>query len=104
MATNSFVLGEVYFRVTYPDPQMRYPTVESFVFLGKNLSDEDAGETWYFQPASDFGRYGSALDPGVQARPVVCAMAAEAVDMIDMDRLIETLQSCARRRNFRKAE
>jgi hypothetical protein len=46
-------LGELYFRVTYPDRRMWYPGIESFVFVGTNLLGEDMEDTWYFRPATD---------------------------------------------------
>jgi hypothetical protein len=54
-----FAVGEVYFRVTYPGASMRYPLIESLVFVGKNLSDEDIEDTWYFQFADSYTQSGS---------------------------------------------
>jgi hypothetical protein len=35
------VVGQVYFEVKYPERCRKCPFIESFVFRGKNLSDED---------------------------------------------------------------
>jgi hypothetical protein len=67
-----FVVGQVYFEVKYPERSMKYPLVESFVFLGKNLSDEDTEETWYFQYAQSFAKDGSVLTRGGGDRRVAC--------------------------------
>ena len=101
MTTNSFRPGEVYFRVTYADPEMWYPSIEAFVFLGENLSAEDVQDTWYFQPAGDFGKYGTAVAPQAKGRPVVCAGETEALEMLTMEGLMEALRTCARRRGGR---
>jgi len=100
---NSFTLGEVYFQVTYPDPDFLYPGIESFVYLGKNLSDEDVEDTWYFQPAGDYGRYGSALDPGASEQPVVCVNQSDATEMLDLPRLVSALQAAMTRRAMKPA-
>jgi len=58
----SFSVGEVHFRVTYPGPLTRYPLIESFVFVGKNLSDENIEDSWYFQFADLYAQYVSILE------------------------------------------
>jgi len=57
-----FAVGEVYFRVTYPGSSMKYPRIESFVFVGKNLSDENIEDSWYFQFADLYAQYVSILE------------------------------------------
>ena len=37
-----FVVGEVYYYVTYPDVEMPFPLIESYVVLGRNASDDYA--------------------------------------------------------------
>lgn len=98
LSTNTFVVGEVYYRVTYPDREMRLPGIESFVCVGSELSDQHSGDTWYFQPASDFGRFGSALAPGMRGRPVICVSHECLAEMLDIDRLLDELRGAARRR------
>jgi hypothetical protein len=100
MIKHSFEIGQVYFRVTYPDVKMLYPTIESFVYLGMNFSDEDVEDAWYFQPASDFGRNGSALN-GVE-RPVSCATIDELNDFESILQLTSTLRSAEERRDLHK--
>jgi hypothetical protein len=94
---NSYVIGQVYYRVTYPDVKMLYPCIESFVFLGMNLSDEDKEDIWYFQSVTDYALHGSALE-GVE-RPVSCAAMEELVDFSDVDQLRFKLADADTRRN-----
>jgi hypothetical protein len=100
MTVHSFEIGQVYFRVTYPDVKMLYPSIESFVYLGMNFSDEDLEDTWYFQAALDFGRNGSALK-GVE-RPVSCATVDELIDFESISQLTSTLRSAEKRRDLHK--
>lgn len=100
----TFAVGEVYFRITYPDRNFLYPGVESFVYLGKNLSDEDTEDTWYFQPATDYGRYGSAVAHGAVDRPVVCLGQSDISEMEGLPTLISEIQAAAARRAIRSSK
>jgi hypothetical protein len=91
-----FAIGEVYYRLTFPDKKMQYPIIESLVYLGKNLSDEDTTDTWYFQPASDFGRHGSALEG--EGRPVICVGHLELGDVLDSELLRLAIAEATARR------
>lgn len=90
----NFTAGCVYYRVTYLDAGMTRPVVQSFVFLGKNLSDEDAHEdAWYFQESSDFHKHGSALTAPTAGTPVACLTSdALSGDMFDVEQLRNELQ------------
>jgi|GEM_PF-2552242 len=97
-----FELGNLYFRVTYPDPEGLFPGVETFIFIGKNLSDEDIEDTWYFQPARDYFQYGSAVKNNGLA--VVCVDSSSASEMLDVSRLHDVLSDAADRlRNERSS-
>ena len=97
-----FIVGEVYFRVTYPGSSLKYPRVESFVFVGKNLSDEDTKDTWYFQFADSFANSGSILEKSGGDRRVACVSQDELHEMFDEDQLLEKLIA-ARKRRFPKS-
>jgi hypothetical protein len=100
MSEHSFEIGQVYFRVTYPDVKMLYPSIESFVYLGMNFSDENLENTLYFQAALDFGRNGSALK-GVE-RTVSCATVDELIDFESISQLTSTLRIAEKRRDLHK--
>lgn len=93
-----FVVGEVYFEVKYPDPSMKYPLIESFVFLGKNLSDEETEDTWYFQYADSFAKHGSVLTSRGGDRRVACLTERELGEMFDNEGLLKKLIAARDRR------
>ena len=99
MDDDRFTIGEVYFHITYSGRGMRYPLIESLVYLGKNLSDKDIDNTWYFQPSSDYGRHGSALDhDATLERPVYSFSEREIADILDIANLASELERAAVRR------
>jgi hypothetical protein len=84
--------GKVYFRVSYADISMRYPNIESFVYVGKNISDEDKEDAFYFQPARDFSKYGSIMNAGrTRTSPVVCVPENEMQEMMNIEELAAAL-------------
>jgi hypothetical protein len=90
--------GGVYFRLTYPDREMRYPQVESFVFVGKNLSDEDSEDTWYFQFSSDYARNGSTRKGAAERQRVTLATIRDLGDMLSLEDLVRELEAASMRR------
>lgn len=96
-----FEVGDVYFRVTYRDCGMLYPSIETFVFVGTNLSNEDSEETFYFQPAAEYAEHGSIEGSIGGPRHVVCLTKKDASTMLDGFQLTRILESCeaGRKRN-----
>jgi len=83
-----YVVGRVYYRVEYLDVRMKFPLVQSYVYIGFNLSDEDLNDTWYFQDVVSYHKNGSALEATEPGTPVVCLRVEELeCDMFDLDRL-----------------
>jgi hypothetical protein len=97
--SDQFIVGEVYFRVTYPGSSLNYPQIESLVFVGKNLSDEDTEDTWYFQFADSYAKSGSILAGSGGDRRVVCVNEAELPEMFNEEQLLEKLKAARRRRS-----
>jgi hypothetical protein len=97
---DSFTVGEVYFRVKYAEPARKYPLIESFVFVGRNLSDEDTEDTRYFQFGASFAKHGSILKSSGGDRRVACLTANELLgDMLDDRRLLKELSAARSRRH-----
>jgi hypothetical protein len=96
--TDQFVIGEVYFRITYPGPSLKYPQIESLVFVGKNLSDEDTEDTWYFQFADSYAKSGSILESPGGDRRVVCVERDGLHEIFNEDQLLEKLRAARQRR------
>jgi hypothetical protein len=97
--SDRFTVGELYFRVKYGEPAKQYPLIESFVYVGKNLSDEDTEDTWYFQFADSYGKHGSILEGSGGDRRVSCLFARDLGDMLDDKRLLVELGAARNRRS-----
>lgn len=82
-----FRSGEVYFRLTFPDVTMAYPKIETFVFVGKNLSDEDQEDIWYFQFADSYVKFGSILETAGGDRRVRLLKQPDLHEMLDQEGL-----------------
>jgi len=95
-----FSVGEVYFRIKYAEPLRKYPLIDSFVFVGKNLSDEDLEDTWYFQFADSFAKDGSILQGPGGDRRVSCLTFSEIEEMRDEKQLLAELSSARNRRLY----
>ena len=89
--------GDVYYRATYPDPTMFYPTLQAFVYVGKNLSDEDDGDTWYFQFADSYVRDGSIRESDSRNGRVSLASAKDLDEMLTVDEAVEELRRASDR-------
>lgn len=94
-----FIVGDVYFQVKYADSSRRFPLCESLVFVGKNLSDDDTEDIWYFQFANSCAKHGSILETTGGDRRVACLTASELGDMLDDRGLIAELSAARRRRS-----
>lgn len=102
-------IGEVYYRATYPDVGLLYPLIESFVYLGKNLAEDDVAEPegsddiHYFQPARNYATCGPVVSSSEYLPRVVCLPRKELDDdMFDMDELIREIGEAAERRKARR--
>ena len=98
MPTPTWPIGKVVFRVKYPDAAQRFPLVDTLVFIGRNLSDDDIGDTWYFQFAESYGKTGSALSSKGGDRRVVCVSTSELREMLDESGLAAEITAAASRR------
>jgi hypothetical protein len=93
-----FAIGEVYYCIKYAEAGRKYPLIDSFVYVGKNLSEEDTEGTWYFQFADSYVKDGSILTDGSRNRRVSCLAARELSDMLDERQLVEHLAAARQRR------
>ena len=95
---NKYITKEVYFRLSYDDSKLLYPSVKSFIYIGVNLSDEDDQETWYFQYADDYARYGSFLESKHSNCKVHCLTSSDP-PLLNSIELIKQLDMAETRRN-----
>jgi hypothetical protein len=90
--------GSVYFSVNYVDDEMLIPTVEPFVFVGRNLNSGDAGQV-YFQDVTSY-REGIRHDSdgsNDQAR-FWSGFEKETNHIFEYETALEELMRCALRR------
>jgi hypothetical protein len=95
---SNFIEGEVYFRLVYPDAGFLYPIIESFVYVGMNLSDEDKEDTWYFQFATDYAKHGSFLSSEHSGCKVSCVNSSGLPEIYNSTELKKQLDLAELRR------
>ena len=78
---------------------MLYPLIDSFVFIGTNLSDEDLDDSWYFQFADGYGKHGSVVETNLGDRKVLVLEKEQLEEMFNTESLVTALQSARWRRN-----
>jgi hypothetical protein len=93
----SYRAGECYYRLVYREGALLQPIVETFVFLGINLSD-DQEDTWYFQDPVSYDRSGPVTESGDEHAAVFSFKAHELENMLDLHTLTEQLIVALKRR------
>lgn len=94
----NFRTGESYFRLSFLDPAMTLPIVDTLVFIGMNLSGEDQSDAWYFQDAYSYNASGPAHESGAEDAQVFCYTQDEVSSVLDIAGLSREIQSVANRR------
>lgn len=97
-----FIKGHLYFMYAYDDENLRVPSIESLVFVGKNL-EKGEDETWYFQDALSYELLGSypEFTKNVNKKGNVTIHTFSDVDVHrikDLKGLMEELKECLLRR------
>ncbi len=90
--------GRVYFAVQFLDEQMLVPTVEPFVFLGKNLRTGDV-DRLYFQCFESYSR-GVRLEAATENDQYSFQITSERgiKHMFEYERALDVLMMCALKR------
>jgi len=91
--------GSAYFAVTYVDDDMLIPTMETLVFIGKNLEIDDVAEA-YFQEINSYRqgvRYGWDVKDGEAS--FYSGPENELHHIFDFDHALEELMKCSLRRS-----
>ena len=88
-----FKEGACYFLVGYYDEDFKLPSIETFIYLGKNLLGENAtNERWYFQQAESFARNGRVLPSAGRKNDDILATPPEHLkDFLDSAQLANLL-------------
>jgi hypothetical protein len=63
MTKDRFEVGHCYFLVGYYDPRFRFPYIQTFIYIGKNLDNPQrkTEDLWFFQEPQSFIERGPTL-------------------------------------------
>jgi hypothetical protein len=92
--------GAVYFSVNFADREMLIPTMEAFVYIGRDLELEDSGEL-YFQ---DIESYRKGIRYNLATEGDCAQFLLESEDnlhLLEYERALEILMRCSLRRRER---
>jgi hypothetical protein len=92
----NYRVGECYYRLHYREGALMYPIVDTFVFLGMNLSDDEE-ETWYFQDPVSYDRTGPVTESGDENASVFSFKAHELEAILGLHSLTEQLIAALKR-------
>ncbi len=94
--------GTVYFTVNYIDDDLLIPTVETIVFIGRDLQPGDSGRV-YFQDIDSYGR-GVRYESATAEDYVQFSTGSEneLSHIFEYDRALEELMKCSLRRRRAK--
>src|SRR5262245_41981010 len=92
--TPTFREGICYFLLGYHDEAFKFPSIESYVYLGKNLlGEKPSDERWYFLEAESFVREGKPTSLRNRSNDdIVCAPADLLKDFLDAKQLANVLE------------
>ena len=91
--------GGCYFLIGYFDDDLRLPSIETFIYLGKNLlGDSENDPRWYFQEAESFVRNGRQVPrSGRDNDDILATPLAHLPDFVDASALATILKELADR-------
>lgn len=95
--------GTVYFFVNFVDHEMLIPTMDTVVYVGRDLAAGDSGKV-YFQDIDSFER-GVRFGAGNQDGHAVfqCGSQDELGHVFEYDKAVEVLIACLLRQRERKS-
>lgn len=94
----SWLAGECYFRLSFLDPAKTRPVVDTLVFIGMNLSEEDKEDTWYFQDAHSYNVSGPVHESEATDAQIFCYTKGSLAELLDLTGLSREIQNIASRR------
>jgi hypothetical protein len=92
----SYRAGDCYYRLHYREGAMMYPIVDTLVFLGLNLSDDEE-DTWYFQDPVSYERSGPVTESADENASVFSFKLGELDSILDLHSLTEQLIAALKR-------
>lgn len=99
VAASDLFVGEVYFVVAYIDQEKTIPTIDSLVFIGRNLLGETDGSL-YFQDVESHAEHGpmKAIDSDAT---IVVTEAQPPPNLFRLEGVLDELSRCKMRRQLR---
>ena len=92
--------GEVYFSVRYIDEEMLIPTVDTLVFIGRDLEPGDSGKL-YFQDVDSYMQGVRFATASEDDGALVITESADKPWIFQFDRALDLLLKCSIRRKAR---
>lgn len=98
VTSSELKIGAVYFRVSFMDENMQIPTMETIVFIGRDLALDDKGKV-YFQDYESYtqGIRFETFTEGVEAI-FSCHSEKELNGVYEFERALDQLLACSLRR------
>jgi hypothetical protein len=90
-----FVIGRVYFTVSFVEPNLVYPIVDAYVYVGVNLLKDEAEDTWYFQDTGSYAEHGAFTNDRSTDAQIMTFTTSRLDDVLDVTRLCEILTATA---------
>ena len=93
--------GKAYFEIVFCLPEDVVPEIESYIFIGKNIFNDDKdGDEYYFQTPRSYYKHGNfaeekdKMDAAKRAKAEIVLMREDAIDSLyTMDSLIAELKT-----------
>jgi hypothetical protein len=93
--------GKAYFEIVFCLPEEGVPEIESYIFIGKNIFNDDKdGVEYYFQTPRSYYKHGNfaeekdKMDAAKRAKAEIVLMNEDAIDSLyTMDSLIAELKT-----------
>lgn len=94
MSVGRFENGQCYFLLGYYDQRFRFPYIQTFVFIGKNLDDpkRKSEDLWFFQEPRSFTEQGASVPRDGTDNPEIMIVKKDGLEgFVDWSGLIENL-------------
>ncbi|NOT39067.1 MAG: hypothetical protein HOP13_01085 [Alphaproteobacteria bacterium] len=99
VTTDDLRSGEVYFSISYLDESLLIPTMETFVFLGRDLFRE-GGNHLFFQRAESYAAGRPRAREKDRPNQLLEAKPDELSNMFDLAGAVDALARCDERRRL----
>jgi hypothetical protein len=87
-------IGTIYFLLGYYDSELKYPFIESFVYVGQNLLDYDKSSqsiAYYFQDARSYSERGVDVRPSSADVRILRQEQSDLEGILSVNQLVSEL-------------